>query len=160
MCFYHVLLCFCHVLPCFYHVLLCFCHVLLCFAMFCCVFLSFAIFYCVLVVKISLFLRFKFGFIVDNIFSVLIPLFYAIKLIISLDSSIVKFKPFKSIDYIYIRQRQNAQKNDLELIKIGYILVVKICLFLHIRIFSGFSDVKIWLFLHIRFFSGFFLDVK
>ena len=52
------------------------------FAMFCCVFLSFAMFCCVLVVKISLFLRFRFGFIVDNNFSVLIPLFCAIKLII------------------------------------------------------------------------------
>ena len=51
------------------------------------------------------------------------------------------------------------EKNDLELIKIGYFLVVKICLFLHYRFFSGFPDVKICLFLHYRFFSG-FLDVK
>ena len=111
--------------------------------MLCCVF---AMFCCVLVVKISLFLRFRFGFIVDNNFSVLIPFLLAIKLIISLDSSIVKVKLFKPIDSIYIRLRQNGKKNDLELIKIGYFLGVKICLFLRYRFFSGFSDVKIWLF--------------
>ena len=37
-------------------------------------------------------------------------------------------------------------KNDLELIKIGYLLDVKIWLFLRYRFFSDFSDVKIWLF--------------
>ena len=97
------------------------------FTMLCC---FFAMFCCVLVVKISLFLRFRFGFIVDNNFLVLIPLFCAIKLIISLDSSIVNFKRFKSIDFTYISQQQNAQKNDLKLTKIGYFLGVKICLFL------------------------------
>ena len=39
-----------------------------------------------------------------------------------------------------------VKKNDLELIKIGYFLGVKIWLFLRYRFFSGFSDVKIWLF--------------
>ena len=34
------------------------------------------------------------------------------------------------------------ERNDLELIKIGYFLGVKIWLFLHIRFFSGFSDIK------------------
>ena len=91
---------FCCVFTMFCHVFAMFCHVfaMLCcvFAMFCCVFLSFTMFCCVLVVKISLFLRFRFGFIVDNNFSVLIPLFLAIKLIISLDSSIVKFKLLKN----------------------------------------------------------------
>ena len=77
------------------------------FIKFCCVF---AMFCCVLVVKISLFLCFRFGFIVDNNFSVLIPLFCVIKLIISLDSSIVKSKRFKSIDSVYVSQRQNARK--------------------------------------------------
>ena len=94
--------CFVVFLPCFVVFLPCFamfCHV---FAMFCCVFLSFSMFCCVLVVKISLFLRFRFGFIVDNNFSVLIPLFCAIKLIISLDSSIVKFKPLKSVYRLHL----------------------------------------------------------
>ena len=77
------------------------------FIKFCCVFTMFC---CVLVVKISLFLCFRFGFIVDNNFWVLIPLFYTIKLIISLDSSIVKSTRFKSTDSIYISQQQNARK--------------------------------------------------
>ena len=68
-------------------------------------FCDFAILCCVLVVKISLYLRFRFGFIVDNKILVLIPLFCVIKLIISLDSSIVKSKRFKSIDSIYISSR-------------------------------------------------------
>ena len=55
-----------------------------------------------------------------------------------------------------LRDDKTLEKNDLELIKIGYFLGVKICLFLRYRFFSGFSDVKIWLFLHIRFFSVFF----
>ena len=38
------------------------------------------------------------------------------------------------------------EKNDLELIKMGYFLDVKICLFLRYRFFSCFSDVNIWLF--------------
>ena len=120
-----VFLSFCHVFAMFCCIFAMFCCI---FAMFCCVFVMFccvfAMFYCVfvifccvfvmfcciLVVKISLFLCFRFGFIVDNNFSVLIPLFCAVKLIISLDYSIVKFKLLKSIDSIYISRRQNARK--------------------------------------------------
>ena len=68
------------------------------FANFCCVFANFC---CDLLVKSLLFLHFKFSFIVDNNFLVVIPLFCAKNLIISPDSSVVKFKLFKSISSIY-----------------------------------------------------------
>ena len=67
-------------------------------------------FCCVLVVKISLFLRFRFGSTVDNNFSVLIPLFCAIKLIISLDSSFVKIIDDSDNDNKIIDDNDNDNK--------------------------------------------------
>ena len=69
------------------------------FANFCCVFTNFC---CDLLVKSLLFLCSKFSFIVDNDFLVVIPpLLCARNLIISPDSSVVKFKLLKSISSVY-----------------------------------------------------------
>ena len=73
-----------------------------------------------LLAKSLLFLRFKFRFIVDNYFLVVIPLFWANNLIKSSDSSAVKFKLFKLIKSILILDYdKRLGKNDLELIEIS-----------------------------------------
>ena len=91
------------------------------FANFCCDFMDFINFCCDLLAKSLLFLRFKFSFIVDNNFLVVIPLYCANNLIKSSDSSAVKFKLFKLIKSILILDYdKRLGKNDLELIKISY----------------------------------------
>ena len=75
-------------------------------ANFCCVFTNFC---CDLLVKSLLFLCFKFSFIVDNNFLAVIPLLHAKNLIKSPDSSVVKFKLFKSISSIYITHRDSQK---------------------------------------------------
>ena len=65
----------------------------------CCLFTNFC---CNLLVKSLLFLRFKFSFIVDNNFLVVIPLLRVKNLIICPDYSVVKFKLFKSISSVLI----------------------------------------------------------
>ena len=70
---------------------------------------------------LMLFLRFRFCFIVDNNFLVVIPLLCAKNLIIFLDSSVVKFKLFKLISsFLIIDYDKTLKKIDLELIKISY----------------------------------------
>ena len=59
-------------------------------------------------IKVSVILRFGFGFIAHNNSLVLIPLFCAINSIISLDSSIDRFKSSKFIISIYNRFRQKV----------------------------------------------------
>ena len=83
--------------------------------------MNFINFCCDLLAKSLLFLRFKFSFIVDNNFLVVIPLFYANNLIKSSDSSAVKFKLFKLIKSILILDyNKKLGKNDLNLIEINY----------------------------------------
>ena len=95
------------------------------FGNFCCDFMDFINFCCDLLAKSLLFLRFKFSFIVDNNFLVVIPLFCANNLIKSSDSSAVKFKLLKLIKSILILDYyKRLEKNDLELIKISYFLAV------------------------------------
>ena len=88
------------------------------FANFCCVFTNFC---CDLLAKSLLFLRFKFSYIVDNNFLVVIPLLCAKNLIISPDSPVVMFKLFKLISSILIIDYDKTLKKiDLKLIKLSY----------------------------------------
>ena len=90
------------------------------FANLCCDFIDFINFCCDLPAKSFLFLGFRLSFIVDNNFSVVIPLFQANNLIKSSDSSAVRFKLFKLIKSILILDYdKRLRKNDLKLIKIS-----------------------------------------
>ena len=83
--------------------------------------MDFINFYCDLLAKSLLFLHYKFNFIVDNNFLVVIHLFCAKNLIKSSDSSAVKFKLFKLIKSILILDYdKRLRTNDPELIKISH----------------------------------------
>ena len=83
--------------------------------------MDFINFCCDLLAKSLLFFRFKFSFIVDNNFLVVIPLFYAENLIKPSDSSAVKFKLLKLIrSILIIDYDKSLKKIDLKLIKISY----------------------------------------
>ena len=83
--------------------------------------MDFINFYCDLLAKSLLFFCFKFSFIVENNFYVVIPLFCAKNLIKPSDSSAVKFKLFKLIRSILILDYdKRLGKNDLKLIEISY----------------------------------------
>ena len=77
-------------------------------------------FCCDLLAKSLLFLRFKFSFIVDNNFLVVIPLFCANNLIKSSDPSAVKFKLYKLIrSFLILDYDKRLRRNDLKLIEIS-----------------------------------------
>ena len=82
--------------------------------------MDFINFCCDLLAQSLLFLRFKFSFIVDNNFLVVIPLFCTNNLIKASDSSAVKFKVFKLIKSILILDYgKRLGKNDLKLVEIS-----------------------------------------
>ena len=94
--------------------------------------MDFINFCCDLLVKSLLFFHFKFSFIVDNNFLVVIPLFCAKNLIKPSDSSAIKFKLLKLIRSILIIDYDKSlkkKKNDLELMEINYFWMVKFAYF-------------------------------